>query len=167
MYEGKDHGVGSIAFSVPQGCSVERGVVLEPSRGPMLLLALFALHASGSSLEQVRLGGVGVAVRCAPLVVRPLVADPVTPGRKGKGGEALGDASSASGHLLFWALMVVGSVLPLRQLSIRREGGVRRRPGLLPVPGVAVEPLSRRGRDEGRALSHFRLQRGTRLSVSG
>ncbi|KAJ1191737.1 hypothetical protein NDU88_001053 [Pleurodeles waltl] len=46
MYEGKDHGVGSIAFSVPQGCSVERGVVLEPSRGPMLLLALFALHAS-------------------------------------------------------------------------------------------------------------------------
>ncbi|KAJ1207506.1 hypothetical protein NDU88_002897 [Pleurodeles waltl] len=41
--------------------------------------------------------------------------------------------------------MVVGSVLPLRQLSIRREGGVRRRPGLLPAPGAAVEPLSRRG----------------------
>ncbi|KAJ1215700.1 hypothetical protein NDU88_003308 [Pleurodeles waltl] len=45
MYEGKDRGVGSIAFSVPQGCSVEREVILEPSRGPMLLLALFALHA--------------------------------------------------------------------------------------------------------------------------
>ncbi|KAJ1123480.1 hypothetical protein NDU88_001949 [Pleurodeles waltl] len=98
----------------------------------------------GGRGERVRLG---VAVRCAPLVVRPLVADPVTPGRKGKGGEALGGASSASGHLLllFRAVMLVGSVLPLRQLSIRREGGVRRRPGLLPAPGAADEPLSRRG----------------------
>ncbi|KAJ1188026.1 hypothetical protein NDU88_004791 [Pleurodeles waltl] len=153
MYEGKDHGVGSIAFSVTQGCSVERGVVLGPSRGPMLLLALFALHASSVPVSvgvfsgAGKAGRVGVAVRCAPLVVRPVGADPVTPGRKGEGGEALGDASSASGHLLllFRALMVVGSVLPLRQLSIRGEGGVRRHPGLLPAPGAAVELLSRRG----------------------
>ncbi|KAJ1087794.1 hypothetical protein NDU88_000957 [Pleurodeles waltl] len=57
--------------------------------------------------------------------MRPLVTDPVTPGRKGKGGEALGGASSASGHLLllFRAVMLVGSVLPLRQRSIDREGG--------------------------------------------
>ncbi|KAJ1202170.1 hypothetical protein NDU88_005971 [Pleurodeles waltl] len=91
--------------------------------------------------------GVGEAVRCAPLVVRPLVADPVTRGRKGKGGEALGGASSALGHLLllFRDVMLVGSVLPLRQRSIGREGGVRRRPGLLPAPGAADEPLSRRG----------------------
>ncbi|KAJ1140641.1 hypothetical protein NDU88_006990 [Pleurodeles waltl] len=97
----------------------------------------------------------GTAVRCAPLVVRPLVADPVTPGRKGEGGEALGDAS-----LLFRALMVVGSVLPLRQLSIRREGGVRRRPGLLPAPGAAVEPLSRRG--QGRRTRSLPLQASAR-----
>ncbi|KAJ1114729.1 hypothetical protein NDU88_002960 [Pleurodeles waltl] len=153
MYEGKDHGVGFIAFSVTQGYSVERGVVLEPSRGPMLLLALFALHASlvpvsvGVFSGAGKAGGVGVAVCCAPLVVRPLVADPVTPGRKGKGGEALGDASSASGHLLllFRALMVVGSVLPLSAAIDQEGGGVRRRPGLLLAPAAAVEPLSRRG----------------------
>ncbi|KAJ1216360.1 hypothetical protein NDU88_003963 [Pleurodeles waltl] len=40
--------------------------------------------------------------------------------------------------------MLVGSVLPLRQRSIGREGGVRRRPGLLPALGAADEPLSRR-----------------------
>ncbi|KAJ1198163.1 hypothetical protein NDU88_002007 [Pleurodeles waltl] len=84
----------------------------------------------------------GAAVRCAPLVVRPLVAGPVTPGRRGKGGEALGSASSAS--LLFRAVMLVGSVLPLRQRSIGREGGGRRRPGQLPAPGAADVPLSRR-----------------------
>ncbi|KAJ1099768.1 hypothetical protein NDU88_004864 [Pleurodeles waltl] len=161
MYEGKDHGVDSIAFSVTQGCSVERGVVLEPSRGPMLLLALFALHDSSVPVSvgvfsgAGKAGRVGAAVRCASLVVRPLVADPVTPGRKGEGGEALGDAS-----LLFRALMVVGSVLPLRQLSIRREGGVRRRPGLLPAPGAAVEPLSRRG--QGRRTRSLPLQASAR-----
>ncbi|KAJ1191430.1 hypothetical protein NDU88_000746 [Pleurodeles waltl] len=98
MYEGKDHSVGSIAFSVTQGCSVERGVVLEPSRGPMLLLALFALHAS------YRSGG-----------------------REGSGG--------------------VPACCRLREPQLSRCQGA--------------------GRDEGRALSHFRLQRGTRLSVSG
>ncbi|KAJ1101185.1 hypothetical protein NDU88_006257 [Pleurodeles waltl] len=40
--------------------------------------------------------------------------------------------------------MLVGSVLPLRQRSIGREGGGRRRPGRLPAPGAADEPLSRR-----------------------
>ncbi|KAJ1107668.1 hypothetical protein NDU88_005058 [Pleurodeles waltl] len=56
--------------------------------------------------------------------------------------------------------MVVGSVLPLRQLSIRREGGVRRRPGLLPAPGAAVEPLSRRG--QGRRTRSLPLQASAR-----
>ncbi|KAJ1217813.1 hypothetical protein NDU88_005400 [Pleurodeles waltl] len=40
--------------------------------------------------------------------------------------------------------MLVGSVLPLRQRSIGREGGGRLRPGLLPAPGAADEQLSRR-----------------------
>ncbi|KAJ1157257.1 hypothetical protein NDU88_009972 [Pleurodeles waltl] len=40
--------------------------------------------------------------------------------------------------------MLVGSVLPLRQRSIGRDGGGRRRPGRLPAPGAADEPLSRR-----------------------
>ncbi|KAJ1200137.1 hypothetical protein NDU88_003964 [Pleurodeles waltl] len=40
--------------------------------------------------------------------------------------------------------MLVGSILPLRQRSIGREGGGRRRPGRLPAPGAADEPLSKR-----------------------
>ncbi|KAJ1083041.1 hypothetical protein NDU88_003201 [Pleurodeles waltl] len=56
--------------------------------------------------------------------------------------------------------MVVGSVLPLRQLSIRREGGVRRRPGLLPAPGAAVELLSMRG--QGRRTRSLPLQASAR-----
>ncbi|KAJ1199376.1 hypothetical protein NDU88_003212 [Pleurodeles waltl] len=56
--------------------------------------------------------------------------------------------------------MVVGSVLPVRQLSIRREGGVRRRSGLLPAPGAAVEPLSRRR--QGRRTRSLPLQASAR-----
>ncbi|KAJ1117488.1 hypothetical protein NDU88_005688 [Pleurodeles waltl] len=40
--------------------------------------------------------------------------------------------------------MLVGSVLPLRQQSVGREGGSRRRPGRLPASVATDELLSRR-----------------------
>ncbi|KAJ1171235.1 hypothetical protein NDU88_003105 [Pleurodeles waltl] len=45
--------------------------------------------------------------------------------------------------------MLVGSVLPLRQRSIGREGGGGLRPGRLPAPGATDEPLSRRSLARG------------------
>ncbi|KAJ1217217.1 hypothetical protein NDU88_004812 [Pleurodeles waltl] len=56
--------------------------------------------------------------------------------------------------------MLVGSVLPLRQRSIGREGGGRRRPGRLPAPGAADEPLSRRRPQACSPRSAWRLRGG-------
>ncbi|KAJ1192482.1 hypothetical protein NDU88_001789 [Pleurodeles waltl] len=56
--------------------------------------------------------------------------------------------------------MLVGSLLPLRQRSIGREGGGRRRPGRLPAPGVADVPLSRRSALCPEASKRY-LQRAT------
>ncbi|KAJ1103898.1 hypothetical protein NDU88_001319 [Pleurodeles waltl] len=85
-------------------------------------------------------------------MARSLVADPVTPGRKGGIEKALGGASSAPGHLLlFWAAVPVSSVPPLRHRSTEREGGASGAPACCRLRGPQMSHRQGAGRGGRRA----------------